>query len=102
MDTEIDKLRYVVVPANETKGGKDLRVEVSPVTNSWLTSKERKWDEIDAVLEGRLQAIQKSFTEISGIPDQMARSYGVEKPVGDNLARLLAYAELLGSLKSLT
>ncbi|MFA6518805.1 MAG: hypothetical protein WCV93_04135 [Candidatus Shapirobacteria bacterium] len=73
------------------------QIDIKPTGDHWLLARERTWEEVDEVLEGRLQSIQKSFIEIDGDhpPDQIALAYGIDRPIGNNLSRVLAYSEMI-------
>lgn len=93
-NVEIDRLSRLTIKKEDSNCGEDRVVDVVPITDAWLISSERKWEEVDAVLEGRLRDIQKTFTDFDQ-PTSAALAYGIRRPIGDNQARLLAYAELV-------
>jgi len=90
-----ENLRFINIPGQDVGGGEGVRIEVTPADDQWLLSKDRKWDEVSSVLEGRLLGIQSQLTDFVGEPGPLARSYGLEKPVSGNMARLLAYTGMI-------
>ncbi len=91
MSERVHELQWITVPRRFTPYGEDLRQEVTPITDKWLIASERTWDEIDRVLEGRLEDIQTDFQK----PTNRAKNYGLERPASGNMSRILAYSELL-------
>lgn len=69
-------------------------VEVTPRTDRWLTEAGRSWDEVDSILEGRLQVLQGAFESPQQSAVKVAESYGIEHGVSGNMARFLAHVEL--------
>lgn len=95
MTSRIEQLRHIRIPAKDMGRGFDTIIEVTPRDDRWLLSKERTWEEIDRVLEGRLQGIQPQLTDFEGEPSSFAKNYGLERPAGGNMARFLAYAGMV-------
>ncbi|MCL4365947.1 hypothetical protein M1437_01840, partial [Patescibacteria group bacterium] len=95
MAERINDLRTIVIPREHTQFPQDLRVNVIPITDQWLISPERTWNEVDRVLEGRLQGIQSQFLFEDGKPTPMTKKYGLERSPSGNAIRFLTYVELL-------
>ena len=72
----------------------DRRIEVQPTSDSWLISPERTWEEVDSVLEGRLEDLQQAFLDPKRHPIKVGQKYGIERGASGNMARFLAYVEL--------
>lgn len=62
-------------------------------TNKWLAAPERNFNEVDTVLEVRLQTMERHF--LSGGEDPIAADYGVVERPSPELARFMAYVALL-------
>ncbi len=103
-----EDLRWLVIPGKHLipfdpnapmKPRADIRIEIIPMTSEWLVAPERTWDEIDGYLEGRLNTLQDAFQNPESSPFKVARDYGMEKSVSGNMARFLAYVDLLDSYR---
>lgn len=87
-------LRTIFIPKRFTPYGEDVKIDVQPLNDRWLISPERTWEEVDRVLEDRLQTIQQSFL-FDKEPTARAKAYGLESSPNGNTARFLAYVELV-------
>lgn len=97
VDLEKYRRKYgtVVIPDLFNRRKYDRKVEVVPVTDSWLVDSGRSWEEIDSILEGRLLMLQAAFQDPHRSVIRIAQSYGIERPASGNMARFLAYVELV-------
>jgi len=78
----------------------DLVTEVQPLDDTWLLESSRTPEEIDYVLEGRLQEIQLSLQDIEYSP--IAQKYGITHLLSAPSERLIAYAELMDEYDQLS
>ncbi len=101
----VEGWKTVRIPKNEQVSYEgpvthDLVTEVQALDDAWLLDTSRTPEEIDYVLEGRLQEIQLSLQH----PDQspIAQKYGITHLLSEPSERLVAYAELMDEYNQLS
>jgi len=99
MAADVERLRVINIPGKDLGRSGNESIEVHPIDDKWLLTKERNWEEIDWALEGRLAGIQQSLAGFEGEPNQLAKSYGIDRPIAGNVARLIAYVEILNEYR---
>lgn len=80
---------------------KDEIVEVVPITDSWLASPSRTWEEVDQVVTGRLEMFAQALLEPENSQLKLGQFFHVEKVTDPTELVLLSYAYLLDEYRKL-
>ena len=77
----------------------DIKISVPSLNDSWLISRDRKPEDINVVLEGRLQGIQLALQ--SSENNILKDRWNINGPISGALSRTIAYAEMLDEYRTL-
>ncbi|HLD01580.1 MAG TPA: hypothetical protein VJC10_01770 [Patescibacteria group bacterium] len=100
MTSPAENLQTIIIPRKDTTGYEDRVFLVTPITDAWLVSPDRTWDEVDSILSGRLKDTEQEF-QFEKHPTPLAKKYGLERPASKSMARFLAYVEMFDEYNDL-